>query len=234
MIRKKQLLIILGVLLLAAIYYAYTATPTLQKAPRTGSRPGADISEDSGGFGQSAEQKLLLERLQRGAEASSDVKRDIFQFYVKPVVVRPPPPKPVVRPVPVAPAQPVVRPVAQPAPRVVARINYLGLLETEDHQVFFLEVDDEVVVARSGESFGKPNQYRIKSFDGEKLIVSQGQGHADIVLKVGDPVARTGSAVPAQTPSGASPIQFQETPKRPKDALRLQSFKIRDPSVMGQ
>jgi len=234
MIRKKQLLIVLGILLSAAIYYAYTATPTLQKAPSTGSRPGAGNLDDSGSFGQSAEQKLLLERLQRKGEVSSGVKRDIFQFYVKPVVVKPPPPKPKVRPEPVVLPQPVVRPVVQPVPRAVARIEYLGLLEKEDRQVFFLEVDDEVVVARAGESFGKQNKYRIKSFDGEKLIVSQGQGHADIELKVGDPVARTGSAFRARTRSGVSPVQFQETPQRPENAPRLQSFKIRDPSMLGQ
>jgi len=234
MIRKKQLLIILGVLLLAAIYYAYTATPSLQKAPATGSRSETNSLDDSGSFDQSAEQKLMLERLQREGEVSSDVRRDIFQFYVKPVVAKPPPPKPVVRPEPVALPQPVVQPVAQPAPRVVARINYLGLLETEDHQVFFLEVDDEVVVARTGESFGKQNQYRIKSFDEDKLIVNQGQGHSDIEISVGDPVARTGSAFRARSRSEVSPVRFQETPQRPKNAPRLQSFKIRDPSVLGQ
>lgn len=234
MIRKKQLLLILGILLLAALFYAYLETPTQQKAPGSGRRPGAGTLGDFGSFRQSAEQKLLLERLQRNAEASGDVKRDIFQFYVKPVVVKPPP-KPVVRPAPVVRPQPAVRPVAQPPPKAVVRIDYLGLLEKENQQVFFLEVDDEVVVTRPGDSFGKLNQYHIKSFDGGNLIVSQGPDRPDLTIKVSESAtlipgrSEIRMSAPAGVPSGT-----ENGWPRPDSAPRLKSFKMRDPSALGR
>ena len=185
--RKKQLLMLLGVLLLVALYNAYMGMPTRQKAPAT-VRSAANPTTFSGLQSPAAEQKILLERLQRKNKISDAVKRDIFNFYVKPVVVKQP-----VQAKPVAPPPPPVipvKPVAPPPPVVSVDVKYLGLLEKGGQQVFFLGLDGDVVVARIGQNFGNLNQYRIKSFDGEQLVISQNGNRPDINLKVGEVASR--------------------------------------------
>jgi len=220
--RKKQLLMLLVVLLLAALYYAYVAMPTRQKAPAP-VRSAANPTTIPGLQSPAAERKILLERLQRKNKISAAVKRDIFNFYVKPVLVKQP-----VQVKPVAPPPPPVipvKPVTPPPPVVSVDVKYLGLLEKEGRQVFFLSLDGEVVVARLGQTFGVLNQYRIKSYDGDQLILSQDGNRPDIYLKVGEVSSRSqghasaGVALPIST-SPQIPAEVNATPQRPAHARR--------------
>lgn len=231
--RKRQLLMILGVLLIAALFYAYLATPGPRRAvspQRIAAGPAAvaDLPDRAAG------QPLLLERLQRQGELSAEVERDLFSFYVRPQLVRsaPTPPAPVVRPAPVVP----VAPPEPPAPRQpMVTINYLGLLKKAAQPAwFFLEVDNTVVVTRLGQRFGSRDQYAVKSFDGETLVIDRGEAQADITLRVGEPARVSGSVVPGRLSPGGATMQPDTISPRPANLPRLKSFKIRDPAATGQ
>jgi len=233
--RKQQLLLILGLVLLAALFYAYLATPVQQKAEKMPNRNASRVPSAGEDMAPTAEQKVLLERLQRKGAISAKVKRDIFNFHVKPVVVKKPvvPPRPVVPP-PVVKPPPIVRPAPQPP---AANLKYLGMLEKEEQQqVFFLGLDNDVVVARIGQPFGQQNQFKLKGFDGENLVVSQGQNRPDLTIRVAERVAvRPGRPAAYRKPVPAAfPSQRDVVPQRPENAPRLKSFKIRDPSVIGR
>lgn len=205
---KKQLLMLLGVLLVAALYYAFMAMPSRQKVPA----PVRSVAPTKfpGLQNPPVEQKILLERLQRKNKISAAVKRDIFNFYVKPVVVKQP-----VQVKPVAPPPPPVVPVipVRPPPQVVSvDVKYLGLLEKGGRQVFFLGLDGEVVVARLGQKFGDLNQYSIKSYDGEQLILSQDGNRPDINLKVGEVTSRSRGHA-----SAGVTLPFNASSQRPAD-----------------
>jgi hypothetical protein len=225
--RNKLLLMILGVVLLLAIIYAYQTTPVQQHAEMTVSKQPAAHRPAAGQETEpTSEQKLQLELLERNDVVSAAVKRDIFNFYVKPVVVKPPPPpKPVAPPPP-----PVVRSIPVAMPQVVPpSLKYLGQLEKEGQQLFFLAQDEEVVVVRIGQRFGKQNQYSIKSYDGEKLLIHQGADLPELRLQVADQGDRAirqseTQAGPSQ-PSGEGQDPFGFPGGRP----RLKSFKLRGP-----
>lgn len=230
--RKKRLLLILVVLLLGALYYAYLTTPMSRRVERSGVTGTVDRDGPAAGLARSPGQDLLLDRLERQGTTAPKVERDIFNFYRKPVAARPAPkPEPVEPPPPPPPPSPVVEP--PPPPTIPpARISYLGLLEKSGDKRFFLASDDEIFVVRPGEEFGDQNRFQVKSFDGEKLVISRGAGLPDAILEVADTapnLARQQGGI-----SVSPPDPGDEVPERPRNLPRLKSFKIRDPSAAGQ
>jgi hypothetical protein len=225
--RNKQLLLVLGVVLVLAIVYAYQATPVQKHAEKIAPKQSASARFIAGEKDASATaQKLQLERLQRNSAVSATVKRDIFNFYIKPVVVKsPPPPKPVMPPL-VVPPMPVIKPQPQV---ILPSLKYLGQLEKEDQQFFFLAQDEEVFVVRIRQSFGKQNQFAIKSFDGEKLLIKQGPNLPDLRLQVADPGNGPPRPVETQADPGQPFVEQSDSFGFPDGRPRLKSFKLRSP-----
>lgn len=239
--RNKQLLALLVLVLLGAIIYAYKTTPVQQRVDSAGRRQTTGPSASQGVSSGSSETTLQLKRLQRQAEVSAKVKRDIFNFWSPPVkkppvkvpevVVAPPPPPP--------PPRPVVRAVVPSA-----RFTYLGLLRKAEEMTFFLSVNDTLVVVKKGERFGSQNQYLLKDYNDEHLTIGQDDGRPDLTVKIADisepqilsaPAASARPAMPnlnLPQPVPVPSVQPGETPPAParnsSPRPQLQSFKRYD------
>lgn len=239
--RNKQLLALLVLVLLGAIIYAYKTTPVQQRVDSTSRLHAGRSVASQGDSPDRSETTLQLERLQRQAEGSAKVKRDIFNFWSPPVkkppvkapevVIAPPPPPP--------PPPPVVK-VAVPS----ARFTYLGLLRKAGEMTFFLSVDDTLAVVKKGERFGDQSQYLLKDYNDENLTIGQDGSLPDLSVKIADarepqvlpaPAASVRPAIPGlnlQQQVPATTVNPVVTPQSPARSAaprpQLQSFKRYD------
>jgi len=173
--KQRPILVLLMIVLVAAIVYAVWYDPYQQPSPSS-QTTGVRRSETGGrglrpGPGEIA---LNLDLLERMTDDYSEVKRDIFHFYVPPRAPAPPPP--VVRK-PLPPPPPVVKtppPSPPPAPGVAAtRFTYLGQLDKEGVLSVFLAAGEELFVVKKGMRFGKEKQFQVEDLTEEEISIRQ-------------------------------------------------------------
>ena len=126
--RQTQLLVALGVLVVAAAVYMMwpaAAPPATPSKPVRGQRSQA---AGQGAVDSPAALNVQLEALKQTPPAPDEAARNPFRFYVKPPPPPPPPPKPVVT----APAKPAPLPGAPdyvPPPPPPIPLKFIGIME---------------------------------------------------------------------------------------------------------
>jgi len=184
--KKQQLLVLLMIGLVVAGIYAWLASPRQERVSRVVRTEQAAhrVATESRRIGEA----LRLDLLERDAGAGSAVKRDIFNFYVKPA------PKPVVRPAPVPAPKPVVtRPAPPPVPVQTepppTRFRLLGLVDTGKERKVFLTEEKHLFIVAEGDTFGAGGEYSVESLDDKEIVIRQKGRTATTRVSLADKVA---------------------------------------------
>jgi len=173
---RTRLLLILTVLLVAAIYYAWTATPQQQKISAGSSRTDRhSVAVDKSAT--AAGEKLDFSG--GGELPFHKPKRDLFRALYRPpkpqprriVVSRPPPPPP-------PPPKPVFTPppaavTPQPAgPKPIPPLKVLGHLQKEGVvTVFLASPQGEIFILKQGQRFA--DHLLVRELTTQKVVVSR-------------------------------------------------------------
>ncbi|PLX92218.1 MAG: hypothetical protein C0621_09885 [Desulfuromonas sp.] len=179
MIRSPRLLLILSIVFVAAMIYAYMSYPRQQRVTVSSQRVALVTQTpqtlDSEKTVES--QELDLTRLARKASSSTKAKRDLFSYRLPAPVVKdalPPSLEPVSELQPETKPVPVVSPPPPPAASVRSvQIVFLGFLEKEGGRHVFLSADNDLFVVRPGEEFGHDRELTLISMSPQSLVISQ-------------------------------------------------------------
>lgn len=184
--RQKLVLLILAVLFVSAVVYAYFLRPQQGTVNRLKNVPGAPAESRRGepAKGEKAEQhKLNLALLDQPSPRFSGYKRNIFWLPVPVTKKKLPPPPP---PPPVKPAAPPPPP-PPPTPREIAtmemaKFKFLGFLKKDNRKTIFLHKDsNEIILVRKGDKIA--NKYEVSNITDEALTInSLGEGGGQIVI----------------------------------------------------
>lgn len=210
---RSRLSLLLIVLLLGALWYAWQETPRQQKVAsskspaenravsatvKTGSKGDASLDFNGG-------EKLTYNK----------PKRDLFRpLYRAPIVVKkpiaPPPPPPVVimpAPPPPPPPRPFVKPVAGPKP--IPPLKVLGFLHKGPNiTVFLASRQGDLYLVKKGERFA--DGLLVRELDESKIVISRGADDTGVTLPVGDPKTQR-MAIP-DLPSGRPSVPGYKSP----------------------
>jgi len=131
------------------------------------------------------QRRVRLEILERGVDAFTEPRRDIFRLTssrslaaVPQPVVTAPPPAPTFAPPPVQMATPT------PGPAVSVRFNVLGTLRKDGRKTVFLGFENEIFIVKEGDRFGKSKEFEVAEIADEKVIVRQGDRSFPITIPV--------------------------------------------------
>lgn len=182
--RKRIILAALLGVLVVCMFYAYLATPRLEKAPPRTSKPKArtatrtDAPKPGGDEGRVDFGFLTAE-----PQKYSRAERDIFNYGGRHIeVTKAPPvvPKPVVpEPVVTAPVPVETVPVSV-VNKSLSRFTFLGFLEKAGEKTVFLSSSGNLFLVKSGERFGAENEFLVVEIKGNILKVSHA-GLADLI-----------------------------------------------------
>jgi len=188
--RQKRILLILVVLLVTAVIYAWLDSPVQQRV--TSGNNGSGVKERQG---QTTAVKTFR-RLNFNLPAVSNeepvtFKRDIFNFYSPPrqVVKRPITPEPDIVSPPIVEQPKVPAPPSAIQPVVPQRVNFrlIGQLVKEERVVVFLGLGSELYVVRVGESFGPEDKFRAHEIRDGLLLVQEQGFDTPISVRLGQP-----------------------------------------------
>ncbi len=182
---RIQVLLVLCVLLLGAVWYAWKETPRQQRVDNkkavvrdVGSTAGPSSAVDIGSLDFSGGEKLSFKK----------PKRDLFRsLYRAPVVaktVAPPPPKPAVvapspPPPPVIEQRPVVPP---PRTKPIPSLNVLGFLRKGGTvTVFLASRQGDVFLVKRGDRFG--DGLLVRELNYSEIVISRGLDDQGVTIK---------------------------------------------------
>jgi hypothetical protein len=213
------LLAILGL----AFWYAYWASPRQERlTPVVGSaakvgragemQPAVPITD---------KRRVRLEIMERGVDAFSEPRRDIFRLVQpRPIAAAPKPVIPVAQPAPMTVLSPI--PVANPdmLPGSSVRFNVLGFLKKENSKTVFLSLENEIFIVKEGDRFGKNKEFEAEEITDEKLVVRQGSGTFPITVPLLDknpsqPISSPSPPPSSFTPDGHVPVSVRPPRFRP-------------------
>ena len=183
---RPRKLLLLALLLVLALVYAWTETPRQQ---RVSSQSQARIGKGT------TSSKTAVEKFERldfsGGEKLPlhKPKRDLFgPLYAapKPASARVVAPKPMPRPVPVVTPHPVVAspsPMPPAGPKPIQPLKVLGFLRKEGSMVVFLgSQTGDVYIVRQGDRFA--DDLLVRQLTPQKVVVSRGQNDPGLTLTV--------------------------------------------------
>ncbi len=188
---RSRLLLLLLILLLGAVWYAWQNTPQQQKVgsaniaikgkPESAVDRGETFSIVS--LDVTGGEKLTYNEpkrdLFRPLYRSSVVKKTVASPKPSPVVVAPPPPPP---PPPVIP-NPAVRPAMGPKP--IPPLKVLGFLQKGlETTVFLVSRQGDVYLVKKGDRFA--DGLFVRELDSATIVVSRGQNDQGITLYVSE------------------------------------------------
>jgi hypothetical protein len=181
--RQKLLLLILAVLLVLAVVYAYFHRPQQATVERPKQHiPGTSVVDGRRREAAAGEQnKLNLALLDRPMPHFTGFKRNIFWFA--PVVTQkklpPPPPPPLLKPSPPPPPPPPPSPQSI-ATMEMAKFQFLGFLKKDNKKTIFLHKDNEIILVKKGDKIA--NKYEVTSITDDALIINSTLGGGQIVI----------------------------------------------------
>ncbi|GAB4551681.1 MAG: hypothetical protein Tsb0017_01710 [Geothermobacteraceae bacterium] len=221
--KKQQLLMLLMVGLVVAGVYAWLASPRQERVSQVARTEQAArrVATESRRIGEA----LRLDLLERDAGAGSAVKRDIFNFYVKPA------PKPVAKPAPAPAPKPVVtRPAPPPVPVQTepppTRFRLLGLVDTGKDRKVFLTEEKHLFIVSEGDTFGAGGEYSVESLDDEEIVIRQKGRTATIRVSLAEKVAGEPGTENNPAVRGVPTRPRQVVPER---RMQFKSFKKYQP-----
>ncbi len=222
MTRQKLILAVLLLILALAFWYAYWASP---RQERVASAVGSQAKVKRTHEVQTApmltdKRRVRLEILERGIDAFSEPRRDIFRLVQpRPIVATPPPRVTVPQPTP-PPVSPPVQ-VVSPAlvPQAAVRFTALGYLEKEKVKTVFLSLENEIFIVKEGDLFGKNKEFEAEEITDEKIVIRHGSGTFPITIPLIDTTpSAPSSPAPSRMstpPVGRSPGNMRPTRFRP-------------------
>jgi hypothetical protein len=171
--RKKVLLLILGGVLILSIAYAYWSMPRQETAPSRTAMSGAKpASKSSAGIKGKPATRLYLELMDVEFEPFPGSGRDIFRVRsrwtppvmapvtVVPVTEAPPPPPP---------PPPTAEELMQQS---LSGYRVLGFLDKGEARSVFLSSGSDVLVLKSGKTFGDRNKFIVTEITATELVIS--------------------------------------------------------------
>lgn len=174
MSRQKLLLgTLLGILSLA-LGYAYWGSPRQERVVPVVRTPAQAKGVEVMPVAErtSDRRRVRLDILERGVEAFSEPKRDIFRLARPRPVLPPPPPPPVITQAPpVAAPPPVLAPSPPPIP--LPRFTVLGLLQKEGGRSIFLSLNSAIFVVKEGTRFGDRQEFVVEKLTDQQLVIRQ-------------------------------------------------------------
>ncbi len=205
--RQKLVLALLLAILGLALWYAYWASPRQERLiPVAGSPVKAKRAREvQPELTVTDKRRVRLEILERGVDAFSEPRRDIFRLaHPRPIA-----PAPAATPVVAAPQpMPVARPAMLPGSSV--RFNVLGFLKKENIKTVFLSLGNEIFVVKEGDRFGKNREFEAEEITDEKLVVRQGDGTFPITVPLID--KRPSLPLSSPPPVGRFPAKVRPSP----------------------
>ncbi len=180
--RQKLFLLILVVLLVSAIVYAYFRTPQQKTVERLKYVPGAP-AEGKKETAKVEEKKLNLELLDRPSPRFTGFKRNIFWLASaetkKKLPLPPPPPPPQLKP-PSPPPPPPPPPPPSPVTIEMAKFTFLGFLKKDNRKTIFLHKDNEIILVKKGDRIA--NKYEVTNITDDVLTINSISGGGQIVI----------------------------------------------------
>lgn len=214
---KLRILLVLLVLLCLSVVYAVWMSPrqeeisvrkvAVQPRQEAAAAPAGDLP------------KLQLELLDTEPQAYPGAERDIFQFKSlrrTGPVKKASPPKKILRP-PVA-EQPETA-VPPQVNRELSRFTLLGFVETTAGKTVFLSSGGETFIARTGQSFGRDQEFLVEHIHGNQLVVSRNGTDAliEVALVENEPLAV--SSRPATVRRLPEPLSGKATDQVPQETV---------------
>jgi len=186
---RSRMLLLLIVLLVGALWYAWQETPRQQRVSSESSDRGTDVIATD----EAAETAIATLNLPADqAEDYSNPQRDLFRpLYRPPVVVRvpvaPPKPPPVVKPPPAPkpppPPPPVVRQPVREKP--IPPLNVLGFLQKAEQMTVFLGTrQGDIYLVNKGDTFA--DDLLVRELDDSKIVISRNLTDAGVTLALGE------------------------------------------------
>lgn len=225
--RQKKTLLILLVLLLLAIGYAYLSMPAQQRAALK-VRPESGVTT-IGKKRPTDKKQLRVDLLEKAPTQYKGAARDIFNYApVKTAPAPKPKPKPTPPPV-VKPVQPHPTPVVNQVVRQqLARFTFLGFLVKDGERTVFLSRGEELFLVQEGAQFGDDNQFTALTISPEKMSISQSgdERTIDIQLVEKEPLIPTQNETeilrptPPITAPAQQPAVQNRWPKIPASGVR--------------
>ncbi len=168
--KRQQLLLVLLVILAVAAFYAWMASPRQERISRQVKREQAAgrVAAESRRIGEA----LRLDLLERETGSGAAVKRDIFNFYVRPAARPAPKPKPAPKPQPVV-VRPAPAPKSQPAEAPPTRFRLLGQVRTQKKHKVFLTEEKHLYIVSAGDTFGPAGEYQVESLTDDEIVIRQ-------------------------------------------------------------
>lgn len=180
--RQKLFLLILLVLLVSAVIYAYFRSPQQKTVERLKYVPGAPAEGKKGVTAKVEEKKLNLELLDRPLPRFTGFKRNIFWLATaetKKKLPPPPPPPPLLKP-PSPPPPPPPPPSPSPVTMEMAKFTFLGFLKKDNKKTIFLHKDNEIILVKKGDKIS--NKYEVTNITDDVLTINSISGGGQIVI----------------------------------------------------
>ncbi len=181
--RQKLFLLILVVLLVSAIVYAYLRTPQQKSVERLKYVPGAPAEGKNGETAKVEAKKLNLELLDRPLPRFTGFKRNIFWLAAaetkKKLPPPPPPPSPPLKP-PSPPPPPPPPPPPSPVTMEMAKFTFLGFLNKDNRKTIFLHKDNEIILVKKGDKIA--NKYEVTNITDDALTINSISGGSQIII----------------------------------------------------
>ena len=183
--RQTQLLVALGVLVVAAAVYMMWPSAATPAAPSKPVREQRSQAAGKGAVDSPAALNVQLEALKQTPPAPDEAARNPFRFYVKP----PPPPPPAPRVPQVGDKDykppPPVPPPPQAGPPPIP-LKFIGTVEKAGHKVaIFVSTDGRGLPVYAGEGEVVLGQYRVVKIGVESVTLEylDGRGRQTIPMR---------------------------------------------------
>jgi hypothetical protein len=227
--RKRVILVALLGVLAVCLFYAYFATPRLEKvSPRESSQKSRTSSGAKNAAVRPAggEERIDFDFLSKEPQEFPGAKRDIFRFVTRPpvrteppaVAAKPPAPPPVEKPVETATENPDDAPI-KAVQKSLGKFTFLGFLDKAGEKTIFLSDGKNLYLVKRGESFGG---YKVADIAGNLLKVASAgwDGLLEIPLIEKQKLSVSVSAPARREPRPEAPVPQppQERVARPRNA----------------
>ncbi len=214
---KLRILLVLFVLLCLAVVYAVWMSPRQKEISVR--QISVKARQEAGAAPDGALPKLQLELLDVEPQAYPGARRDIFQFKSLRRTVpvkKASPPKKILGP-PVAKQPEAV--VSPQVTRELSRFTLLGFVETTAGKTVFLSSGGETFIARTGQSFGRDQEFLVEHIRGNQLVVSRKGTDAliEVALVENEPLAV--SSRPATVRRLPEPLSGQVAGQMPRETV---------------
>lgn len=214
---KLRILLVLFVLLCLAVVYAVWMSPRQEEISvrQIAVQPRQEAATGSDGDLP----KLQLELLDAEPQAYPGARRDIFQFKslqrTAPVKKMAPPKKVLRSPV----AKQPETAVSQQVTRELSRFTLLGFVETTAGKTVFLSSGGDTFIARTGQSFGRDQEFLVEKIHDNQLVVSRAGDDAliEVDLVENEPLAV--SSRPATVRRADGPLSGKIAGQVPRETV---------------